>query len=286
MRTIGIIGGKGRFGQWFKNFFQGHPLFPEQEILVSDVETEISCTELTRRSDVILVSVPISIVPKLLAEITPLLTEEKLLVEITSVKSHLTTHLSRMPCDALSLHPMFAPSLTVTGQRVTHYRFQNSPTDRGALLHDRILHVLEEAGALLVPITPEAHDRAMAVVQGLTHLSAIALGSALERLDADVSALQALSSPVYQIRMAMVGRVLGQDPRLYGEIATVNPYVKESIEAFSSALNELSGCIESGDISRFSEIFRSAGEHLGDFLQEAQEESDLLIQKIVEQKGG
>jgi len=278
--TIGIIGGAGRFGRWFKNFFECFPIFSEQEILLSDVGAEMSSKEATKRSDLILVSVPITVVPKVLEEISPFLTQEKLLVEITSVKSHLIAPLSAIGCDVLSLHPMFAPSVSIAGQRVTHYRFQNTESGPADLLHDRVLSVLREAGALLVPITPEEHDRAMAIIQGLTHLSAIALGGALEKLNADVPALQALSSPVYQIRMAMVGRILGQDPRLYSEIATVNPYVKESVEAFSSALKELSGSIERGDIESLSQIFRSAGDHLGDFLEDAQKESDLLIQKL------
>lgn len=282
--TIGIIGGRGRFGSWFREFFDHYPLFSEQTTLLSDLSTELSPLQLTEQSDVVLVSVPISVVREVIDEIKPALRGEKLLIEITSVKTHLTEFLSDLEVDVLSLHPMFAPSLQLTGQRVTHFQFRNSQSETSLKHAASILAALEGAGALLIPITPDEHDRAMAIIQGLTHLSAIATARALEKLGADIPSLALLASPVYRIRMATAGRILAQDPRLYGEIATVNPYIKESVYALQGALAELSTILELRDVQGFSKLFTEAATHLGEFLREAQEESDFLISALAERK--
>ena len=58
----------------------------------------------------------------------------------------------------------------------------------------------------------------MAVVQALTHFAYIGIGAALQALDFDVEKSRKFMSPVYEIMIDFVGRILDQNPELYASI--------------------------------------------------------------------
>ena len=52
---IGIIGGKGKMGSYFVDFFKRN----KYEVLVSDRKTELSNEALAKKADVVIVTVPV-----------------------------------------------------------------------------------------------------------------------------------------------------------------------------------------------------------------------------------
>ena len=82
MKTIGIIGGTGKFGQWFRKFFeeQGH------KVLIAGRKTELTPVELARTSDIVIVSVPIKNTVETIEHIAPHVREDALLMDFTSLK--------------------------------------------------------------------------------------------------------------------------------------------------------------------------------------------------------
>jgi len=67
----------------------------------------------------------------------------------------------------------------------------------------------------------------MAVVQGLTHFNYISIGKTLEKLSFNVRESRKYSSPIYDLMLDMVGRIIGQNPKLYASIQMQNPEVTE-----------------------------------------------------------
>ena len=65
----------------------------------------------------------------------------------------------------------------------------------------------------------------MAVVQGLTHFVTLCMADSIRRLGVDIEKTEAFTSPVYQIELSLVGRLLSQDPALYADILQQNPFV-------------------------------------------------------------
>jgi len=59
----------------------------------------------------------------------------------------------------------------------------------------------------------------MAVVQGLTHFNYISIGKTLEKLSFNVRESRKYSSPIYDLMLDMVGRIIGQNP----ETLRINP---------------------------------------------------------------
>jgi prephenate dehydrogenase len=126
----------------------------------------------------------------------------------------------------------------------------------------------------------------MAVVQGLTHFQAIAAAHAMATLEFIPEDTLESASPVYRLRLAMVGRILAQNPRLYAEIQVYNPYVREVLVALEESSRLLQGFVERRDVDGFVAEFERARDALGTFRERALEESNALIQALAKRSGG
>jgi prephenate dehydrogenase len=118
-------------------------------------------------------------------------------------------------------------------------------------------------------MTPEAHDKMMAVVQGLTHFQAIAAAHCMEALGFDPGSSLESASPVYRLRLAMIGRILAQNPRLYAEIQIFNPFVREALEQLRSSQERLMGFVTAADVDGFVAEFERVRDTLGSFSSES-----------------
>jgi prephenate dehydrogenase len=253
--SIGIIGGRGQFGRWCQNLFErlGH------SVCLSDVGTDLSNEDLVRRVEVVIVSVPIGVTGAVLAEVLPVVRSEQLLIDLTSVKTPFVQQLLTAPCEVLSLHPMFAPSTPSQGQTCVTCRV------RAGKLSQYFEDAISAEGITLTEMSPEEHDRMMAVVQGLTHFQAIAGAHCMAVLGFDTAQSLRIASPVYRMRLAMMGRILEQNPRLYAEIQIFNPFVREVLLALLESSRKLSDIIDRGDVDGFVREFESARSRLGKF---------------------
>ena len=103
--VIGIIGGKGRMGNWFKNFFEKHG----SEVIVSDVDTRISNRELAEKADIVIVSVPVKDTVKVINEIIHHVKKDALLTDLTSIKAEPVKAMEKARSGVLGMHPLFGP---------------------------------------------------------------------------------------------------------------------------------------------------------------------------------
>ncbi|MCV5706965.1 prephenate dehydrogenase/arogenate dehydrogenase family protein, partial [Escherichia coli] len=78
-------------------------------------------------------------------------------------------------------------------------------------------------GARLQQVEAKAHDEAMTLIQALRHFATFAYGWHLSREQANLDRLLSLSSPIYRLELAMVGRLFAQDPHLYADIILSSP---------------------------------------------------------------
>lgn len=258
--VVGIIGGKGQFGVWTKGLFERHGC----SCIESDLDSELSNIDLASRSDVIVVSVPIGATEDVLREIAPALTAEKLVFDLASVKSPLVGVLTSLPSEVLSLHPMFSPKVrSLEGQTCVV-----CPIREGKL-SPFVEYVFAAAGISLARMSPEEHDRMMAVVQGITHFQAIAAAHCMMSLGVDLAKSLQVASPVYRLRLGMIGRVLSQDPKLYAEIQIYNPYVQAVLQQLELSSRMLTGLVTARDVAGFEREFRAAHDALGDLVVEA-----------------
>lgn len=273
-RTVAIVGGRGGMGRCIAQVFAdlGHT------VLVADLDTELTPEEAAGRGDVVVLSVPIDATVEVARRLGPLVREEALLMDLTSIKeAPVRAMLESSRASVVGTHPLFGPSVhTVQGQRIV------LTPGRGDAWLAWLRRNLSARGMVVRESTPEEHDRAMAIVQVLTHFSTEVMGRTLARLGASVEGTLEFTSPVYLMELIMTARHFAQSPDLYASIQMSNPRTPEVTGAFVRAAEELARVVNAGDRVGFREAFAEVQRHLGGFRDEALEQSSYLIDRLVE----
>jgi len=215
-----------------------------------------------KSADIVIITVPIAKTLDVIREVAPVAKKGSLLMDLTSVK--------KAPCEAmdkaalkgveiLGCHPVFGPTITsFKGQN-----FVLCPIREGKM-SSWMKSLLKKEGARITICSPEEHDSSMGIVQGLTHFMLISAGMAMRDLKFDLQKSRKFSSPVYDLILDVVGRILAQDPKLYAEIQLNNPETKKARDAYMRAVKRLEGIISARNEEAFIDEMTKAAEHFGD----------------------
>lgn len=260
-------------GQWFKNFFEKNHC----EVLIASRKTKLKPKEITPNCDIVIITVPISATLNVIKEIGPLVREDALLMDLTSLKSEqVEAMLKHSKAAVIGTHPVFGPSVSsIKNQTVVL-----CPARPKKWL-PWLKEILEKNKALIRITTPEKHDKMMSIIQGITHFSTISLAHTLMKLGISVEESLHYTSPIYKLRMDVVGRLLNQDPKLYADIEMQNPENKKAMEEYIRSTRELLGIVKRKDKEEFIKFFKEGSDFLGDFKKEATEYSDYIIEQLV-----
>lgn len=277
-KTIGVIGGAGQMGGMLARMFQdlGH------KVLISDVGTELSANEVARLADVVVISVPIEVTERVIREVGPHVRPDALLMDITSIKQEpLIAMLASTQASVVGTHPMFGPGVhSLQGQRVVLC------PGRGEAWQQWLTTTLAGRGLQVTVTSAEQHDRAMALVQVLTHFQTQVLGLALSRLQIPLAESLTFTSPAYLMELYVAARHFAQAPELYGPIEMLNPMTHTITSTFRAAADEVSEILAERDQRRFTAMFEEVRAFFGDFTTEALEQSSFLIDRLVERTLG
>ena len=271
----GIIGGPGKMG----SLFAGVLARAGWEVTVSGRSTPLASRDLAERADMVMVSVPIRETVQVIREIAPLLREDQVICDLTSLKVAPVQAMLASRAEVIGFHPMFGPA--VAGLR--NQTIIATPARCREETAERLYRIFRAEGARVTVTTPEAHDRMMAVIQGITHFSTLCMAGAMRTLGTDIGEALASSSPVYRIQLGLIGRLLGQDPALYADILQMNPESGLALSAFEQAVRDLRGRVASGDPAAFEEFFRDTAARFRDYSPRATEETDRIIGFLSEQ---
>jgi prephenate dehydrogenase len=247
------------------------------EVLVSGRATETTSRDIAKECDIIIVSVPIRDTVQVIEGIAPLLKKGQLLCDLTSLKAGPVAAMLKSRADVIGLHPMFGPTV----RSLQKQTIIACPARAEPAAVDALLNIFRNEGAVCTITTPEEHDRMMAVVQGLTHFVTLSLADAIRRLGISIEATKAFTSPVYTIELSLVGRLLSQNPDLYGSILQQNPFVPEVLAACRESVCDLQEIIAGGDQDRFVRFFNDNTRHFGTYCREGMETTDALIECLV-----
>jgi len=228
---IALIGGGGQMGRWFQRFFTAQGL----EVLVADVDTRQTPEEVAGLADVVVVSVPIPKVGEIVRAIAPHLRPDAALMDLTSVKQGpMTAMLSHFPGEVVGTHPLFGPGAkTITGQTVVLC------PGRGERWFSWLKELLENAGARVKVTTATEHDRLMAVVQGLSHFTLIALEMAIRELGVAPKDLEDFATPTFSTLHNLARRLFSQDAKLYACIQLQNPANRAALRALEDSVADI-----------------------------------------------
>ena len=259
-----IIGGQGQLGRLFGQMF-GLSGYRVETLEQGDWPR---ADEILSRAGLVMVAVPIDITCQVIDRLGKL-PADCLLVDVTSVKSAPLEHMLAVhQGPVLGLHPMFGPDVASLAKQVIVCCQGRDPAASQWLLDQMTIW-----GARLQQVEAKAHDEAMTLIQALRHFATFAYGWHLSREQANIDRLLNLSSPIYRLELAMVGRLFAQDPHLYADIILSSPQNLAMIRRYYQNFGEALGLLERGDrdgfIEAFSQVSSFFGEHADEFLRES-----------------
>ncbi|MNO36312.1 T-protein [compost metagenome] len=259
-----IIGGQGQLGRLFGQMF-GLSGYRVETLEQGDWPR---ADEILADAGLVMVAVPIDITCQIIDRLGKL-PADCLLVDVTSVKAAPLEHMLAVhQGPVLGLHPMFGPDVASLAKQVIVCCQGRDPAASQWLLDQMTIW-----GARLQQVEAKAHDEAMTLIQALRHFATFAYGWHLSREQANIDRLLALSSPIYRLELAMVGRLFAQDPHLYADIILSSPQNLAMIRRYYQNFGEALGLLERGDrdgfIEAFSQVSGFFGEHADEFLRES-----------------
>jgi prephenate dehydrogenase len=235
-RSLGLIG-FGNFGRFIAPW-----LTPHFQLTVSDIHdvTDAVATLGVRSGtphaaaacDIVVLSVPVQALEAVLRDIASVVRPGALVVDVASVKLRPVELLRRYLAEHVSvvgLHPLFGPQSGrngIAGLPIVVCPIR--PADPISVRH----FLSQQLGLSVTVLTPEAHDRAMAHVQALTHIVA----AVLARMELPT---ETISTAAYASLLRCVELVHGDARELFLAIQHQNPFATAVRQQFALAVAEV-----------------------------------------------
>lgn len=274
-KTITIVGGSGSMGQLFAKYWQ--QLNFKVQILDKNnlAETEI----LIKNSDLVVISVPINITQQTISNVSQYLNKSTILIDFTSIKEPILKHMISVHAGPiLSMHPMFGPTIvSPKAQVIINCGGQQEELARW------VIKSLLEIGFSIKNMSALDHDDTMGFIQGIEHFSTFALGSFLKRKGQHPDHLFSIASPIYQAKLALLGRIFDQSPDLYADILMDSAKRIDLIDQYANWLKSWANKLKNNDRQEFIQEFIEVSQWMGDFTSKAQLASDHFLTEVNKQ---
>lgn len=270
LRSVVIVGGNGQLGGLFGRMFK----LSGYDVKVLGSKDWDHADELLENAGMVVVTVPIHLTEGVIEKLDKL-PKDCILCDLTSIKSKpLQAMLNVHQGPVVGLHPMFGPDVPSLAKQVIVYC-----DGRGEESYQWLLKQFSIWGASLCQIDASEHDHGMTLIQALRHFTSFAYGLHLSRENPNIDKLLKLSSPIYRLELAMVGRLFGQDPNLYGDIILSSQENIDMIKRFHRCFGEALEILDGKDKQAFVDSFDKVSDWFGDYSQQFLDESQNLLKQ-------
>jgi len=260
-RSVLVIGGAGKMGGWFVDFFKSQGF--ATTVADTTVETGAAGFSDWRAAgvdyDIIVVATPMAVSGDILTELATL-SPAGLVFDIGSLKTPLKAGLralARAGCKVASLHPMYGPDTELLSGR--HLIFVDAGCPE-ATAEARELFAATMVDELDMGL--DEHDRLIAYVLGLSHALNIAFFTALAESGEAAPQLARLSSTTFDAQLLVSSAVAEDNPRMYFEIQHLNKFGLEPLDALYKSVARIREAVAGGDESAFVELMQNGREYL------------------------
>ena len=260
-RRVLVIGGAGKMGRWFVDFFASQGF----ETVVADAAVEDgpgrfrNWTDAGVDFDCIVVAAPLAVSGRILAQLA-VLKPSGLIFDIGSLKSPLTDGLRELQtsgCRVTSLHPMYGPDTRLLSGK--HLIFCDvGDSEATAAAKELFAPTMVEQ----IDMSLEDHDRLIAYVLGLSHALNIAFFTALAESGEAAPKLAQMSSTTFDSQLLVSAAVAGDNPRLYFEIQNLNKYGLGPLDALCDAADRIRETVAGGDEEAFVRFMKIGRDYL------------------------
>ncbi|RXJ71057.1 bifunctional chorismate mutase/prephenate dehydrogenase [Veronia nyctiphanis] len=270
LRSIVVVGGNGQLGKLFCKLFS----LSGYDVKVLGSQDWDRADEILADAGMVVVTVPINRTDTIIRKLNTL-PDDCILADLTSIKSEpLQAMLESHNGPVVGLHPMFGPNIPSLAKQVVVYCDGRNPE-----AYQWLLEQIRIWGATLHRISAIEHDQGMTLIQALRHFTSFVYGVHLAEENPNLSQLIALSSPIYRLELAMVGRLFAQDAQLYADIIMSSPQNLDMIKRFHARFGEAIALLESDDKAEFVGAFGQVENWFGDYADRFLRESQSLLQQ-------
>jgi prephenate dehydrogenase len=248
--TIGIVGSRGAYGRWLRQFFETRMALG---VIGRDPagDEELAPADLIAAADVLIFCAPIRATAGLIAEYVAIANGSergKLWLDLTSIKSAPVAALLQSQAEVAGLHPMTAPpkAPTLKGRVMV---VCEARLDTWRLWLEKFLSASE---ADCVRAEPAQHDKIMVLVQGMIHATHMAQAAVLREFAPTLGGLDAIApfrTVGYELDSTVTRRMLASNPAIYQDIQFENPHIGAMLERLAAQIDFLRDCVRRGDES-------------------------------------
>ena len=267
---IVIIGGGGKLGMLFTRMFR----LSGYQVDILEQGDWHKADALFAQAGLVMVSVPIHLTEAVITKLGNL-PQDCVLADITSIKGKpLQAMLKAHKGPVVGLHPMFGPDVGNLAKQVIV-----CCDGRSKDKYQWLLQQMQIWGARIYDVEATEHDDAMTLIQALRHFTSFVYGAHLAEENPDLQQLLDLSSPIYRLELAMVGRLFAQDPALYADIILASENNVAMIRRYADRFVQAAEMLERNDKQSFIRSFEMVADWFGDYsTQFLQESRNLLLQ--------
>lgn len=252
------------------------------EVIISSRNSEIKPKDAILLWDVIIFSISIRNSLSVMQELIPLISENKLVMDFTWIKSKTTLELSKYTLwEVVATHPMFWPWIkSLENQNIAFDPI--NPGEKWKIISD----IWKKDKANLIEMTSLKHDKIVSVVQSSVHFANLLLGHILKKENLSINEILAIWTPNSRMQMLILSRFLNQESSLYTDMQFFNEYYKNNIlPDIQDYISLLEGIINSWNTQKFENEFNNLKNYIWqDFLNKALETTNIIdkeIKKIV-----
>jgi chorismate mutase/prephenate dehydrogenase len=256
-----VIGGAGKMGRWFVDFFASQGF----ATTVADITVEDGPGRFRNWADAgvdfdfIVVAAPLAVSGRILAQLA-VLKPTGLVFDIGSLKSPLIDGLRELQssgCRVTSLHPMYGPDTRLLSGRHLIFCDVGDPEATAAVKELFSATMVEQLDMGL-----DDHDRLIAYVLGLSHALNIAFFTALAESGEAAPKLAKMSSTTFDSQLLVSAAVAQDNPHLYFEIQHLNKFGLGPLDALCDAAARIRETVAGGDEQAFVNLMKKGRDYL------------------------
>jgi len=221
-----------------------------------------SVGEVVMEMDAIILATPVTVIESLLPQVLNLIKEDAVVIDVGSTKSDICkvvkTHKRRNRF--VAAHPLAGtefsgPEASLKGLFVGAKNIicEKEKVDKDAL--DKALLIFESLGMLNQFMAPEEHDRHLAYVSHLSHVTSFTLGLTVLEIEKDEDQIFNLASTGFR----STSRLAKSNPKTWSAIFGKNrKYIGEALSGYIATLEKFREAIEENNEAKMETLMQEA----------------------------
>lgn len=273
-KNMTIIGGSGAMGQVFSMYFKQHgfklTLFARNENRLKviaenlNVEYELNLKKSVENADIVIISIPIHSTKSMIEKIAPMLKENSLIFDITSLKLETSRILHEVhkiyPINCLSIHPMFGPGIKNMKKYIILI-IRIGGTNQYDKIINELLEIFRSDGLIILETTPDIHDSRIALTLGVPHMFNILFLNLLKRTNEPLNELTRFTGTTFLLQKVFAESIIQREIEMFGEIQIENEKFHEILDIFEDLIIHYKRIIKNKDLEGFKKLFSEALEY-------------------------